>query len=345
MENINLEALPPHIAQHAEKAYERVTAFDPEGDSFRVFFITDIHIGGNENARQYGFLHTIAPAFHPDLLVNGGDLGLDLGEDEATSEAVLSANENGMNLFDEPFVLLKGNHDYGTQKVPNDVLNHRFNDRFVKLAGSHVNWVFEPHGGQYGVYHDPKTNVYLFLLNTSEGDKGNYQVSWEQIRYLGNQLMKLPANARVLWMSHRDIDASGFWSPADKKWDEPRFHFDTLKRLVEAFANRKSFQEEDLSFDFTKLSSSIRFYGWLCGDSHFFNDQTTNGVRYMVREGYGGVELQNVAKGGHKTEYNFQMPHPDKELECDFDLLVFRNDGKAKLFHFGPDEEKGDLLF
>jgi len=336
--------LPPLIQQHAVNAQKRVSAFDPQGDSFRVFFLTDVHSSGNDNVRQYDFLREIAPAFHPNLFINGGDIGLDTGESKEEMEALLGAHQAKMASFDAPFVLLKGNHDYGSQSLPNDVLNHRFNDRFVQLAGDKVDWVFRPNGGQYGVYHDPSTNVYLFLLNTTDGDRRNYYVSWEQIRYLGEKLSALPQGARVLFVAHRDIDASGYWNCDVGQWEAPCYHFDSLKRLLGAFVSRRKFEEEGEYFDFSALPSDIACYGWLAGDSHFFQDQTSNGIRYIAREGYGGVDAADLPKGAHKTPYDFQSPHAEEELECDFDLLVFKKDGSAKLFHFGPDEEKGDLL-
>jgi 3',5'-cyclic AMP phosphodiesterase CpdA len=336
--------LPPLIKRHAENALGRVSSFLGGHDSLRVFFITDVHAMGNGNLDQYRYLYDVSRPFEPDLLINGGDIGLSPKESPEEAERVLNGTASAMARFPEPFFFLKGNHDYGPLHVPNHELNRLLNGGFASLpSGKAHAFLDEPEGGGYGYYIDEKTRSRLFFLNTSEGDLDGYHLSVRQLERLRDFLLSAEGGERIVIFAHRDIDMSGAWKSYHPDLTDESTNIPLLRSLLEAFAARGSLERDGISADFGKVDPSARLLGYIAGDSHFFNDHTERGVRYIVRQGYGCCPESEMPAGAHKTIYYFQKAHPFLETECDFDLLVLRGDGPAKLFCIGPGEEALDM--
>ncbi|MDD5885584.1 MAG: metallophosphoesterase [Erysipelotrichaceae bacterium] len=336
--------LPPKIAKHIQDAKRRYEAFDPKKEAFTFFFITDVHTGGNKNYQQYDFLFDAAKTLPAHLLVNGGDLGLDCGQNLTQETFVLNKTKEGMQQFLEPFVWLKGNHDYGQNAFSNHVLNHFFNDDFLTKSRGKGTIVFdEEYGGGYGKYEDQDKDITLFFLNTTEGNRKDFFVSYRQLHWLATSLKNI-ATHHVIFLSHRDIDPSGNWLGSKDEENVHRDHIDLLRLLVESFSQKRIVEVEEQTYDFSS-TSSCKTLLYLCGDSHFFQDATTHDVRYVSRQGYGGVDRASMPLGASKNQYDFQKRHCFFQRESDFDYVAILPNGAGKIFHIGPDEEKRDILF
>lgn len=334
MERYNqINMVPTKIMDAARKTSQRIEAYAQGKDTFRFLFITDVHTGGNNNYLQYDYLKELIPQLGVSFVVNGGDIGLDLGEDKKTSDFILQKTAQGMKNLPCAFFALKGNHDYGVQKIPNDELNHLLNDPMVNHPNLEI--VFRPHGGQYGSYWDEKSRTELILLNTTDGDRPNYFMSKDQLSYLINKLSTVKNDSNLLLLSHMDPDVSGSWVRSGSAYLEVPC-FVALRQILEDFVERKEGSCLSLSYDFRKVPSSVYLLGCLCGDSHFNNAVKKHGVLYMARQGFGGVLDVDLPLGASKDPFDFQT-------ETNFDVVVFRSDRKAKIFRVGAGDEKRDI--
>ena len=302
--------------------------------TFRLGFITDIHSGGNEKYRHRSLFAAQKEVLHMDLLADGGDLGLDLGEDAATTETLLARTEEGLRSA-SPFLYCKGNHDYGTQCVPNTTIVDRLLSPFAASAGAEV--VHDGEGGGYGSYTDPGANVLVLFLNTSEGNTRAFRMFPAQLSWLVRRLEQVREGQSVVILSHFCLDREiGKWKSYPDDGENEAFR--TIRQILPDFVARRRGKNEEtgIGWDFTAVPESAHLVCALAGDSHFNNHIRRDGVTYIVRQGYGGVNPDELPAGATKDLFDFHA-HPL------FDVLAVRRDGSAGLFRVGAGDTVRDL--
>lgn len=327
--------IPENILVSAQKAAERRQRFLDGRDGFTLLFITDVHTGGCDRWRQLSYVGALLDTLAVDFVVNGGDIGLDLGESAEECERVLALTSENFS-YAVPHFLCKGNHDYGTQRVPNDALNRRMNGDLAARFADSAEVVFDKDGGGYGSYYDRKTKTLLLFENTSEGDTRAFTMSGKQLAYLADKLSSLRAEENVILFSHYCLSPCGSWRSYPQDPTEPWYR--AAVEIERDFVARRAGGNLalGLSWDFSRVPRSASLLCHLSGDSHFNNSSTDGGVFTVVRQGYGGCDPSEMAPGAEKDTFNHQT-------DCNFDLLVIRKDRRAKLIHVGAGEEKRDL--
>ena len=303
-----------------------------EDHSFRLLFITDVHMGA-ENAHhieQLQMLQELLPSSKIDFVVNGGDIGLDVGESNEEAKRVIELTQKAMDFGDIPYFFCKGNHDIKPGLLGREGLNPYLNRYFLDKISPEKGRIITSgtNEGGYGYYVDSKTNTRFLFLNTSENLRG-YDVSREQLAFVINQLETCKEKSLVLF-SHFCFNSCGAWV----RYPNPLSpNMVRLQGIEKAFANRGKGHTGPLDFDFTRSRSHLLLH--LCGDSHFNNQSRSDGYLIACRQGYGGIDPEDIPEGASFDLF-------DKHEQCDFDLLVITQD-HTKLFRVGAGEEIRDI--
>ncbi|MGN1075825.1 MAG: hypothetical protein ACI4QP_02520, partial [Candidatus Enteromonas sp.] len=171
-------------------------------------------------------------------------------------------------------------------------------------------------------------NTRFLFLNTSENLRG-YDVSDEQLAFVINQLETCKEKSLVLF-SHFCFNSCGAWI----RYPNPLSpNMVRLQGIEKAFANREKGHTGPLNFDFSRSRSHLLLH--LCGDSHFNNQSRSDGYLIACRQGYGGIDPEDIPEGASFDLF-------DKHEQCNFDLLVIAS-SHAKLFRVGAGEEIRDI--
>lgn len=311
------EKVPEKMVLSAQQASERIREFTGGKKCFTLTFVTDVHSGGNYKYKQFGFISELDKYFHSDLLVNGGDIGLNYTNRpgvetlEYDHQLVSSVRDNMDSSL--PWLSVKGNHDmvfdqltYGSM-VNSDVKGAHFGDQ----------------SRLYGYIDFPKHKMRVIFVNTSDNDNGSktpYFMSDEQLNHIEEYLQTLPKKWKVIVTGHFCTDPIGAWVRYQRDCDRPCF--DRFNSILACFA---AIRPQDLVC-------------YLCGDSHFDNTIVRSGVRYVIRQGYGGIDPLDIPEGASTT------PCAWWNGDSLYDVLVIRKDGQAKLFRVGAGGPDCDLL-
>lgn len=324
--------IPKKILDSWNKVNLRINDFckGDEQKSFKMLFITDVHIGGNNKIKQLENLNELIKLNTVDLIVNGGDIGLDIGEDEIEAQRVIDVTEKAME-YDIPVFYCKGNHDIKPSIIDNHRLNLKLNKNFINNPSNNKEIILDPvNGGGYGFFIDKKTDTLVLMLNTSENIRG-FTLSSAQLKYIINVLQNVK-NKNVIIVSHVCINKCGSWTSYGQ--DIKARCFDVLRGIERDFALKRKGAIDEYAWDFT--NSKSRLVCHICGDSHFNNFASDDGYPIAVRQGYGGVDPYEMAKGSTKDPF-------DENEECNFDILVINSDNEAKIFRVGAGEEIRDI--
>lgn len=317
--------------------FSRFKDYYSNGD-FVFGFITDVHTGGNKHYTHYRTFVRLAKKFNIQLFINGGDIGLGLGEDMVTTHKIISktAKNSKTSL---PLILVKGNHDSGSQNISDEYLYSRLMKQNNKIA------LNQQRG--YGVFTDTNSNLTIIFLNTTDTNKQIYYCSDEQISWLISTLNSINPNNRVVIVSHLCLDKIGMWNDSIKKGDSyfPE-SIKLIQRIIVDFQNHKSDKYEMNNYffewDFVKKTNKVLFE--LSGDSHFDNYIKRNGLNIMVRQGYGGVLPENVYEGG--THIPFSSNEGFKKINnCLFDIVCIKKNNDSKIFRIGVRDKEADIEF
>lgn len=297
-------------------------------DSFVCLFITDVHTGGNNKIRQIEYLHELIKLNKVDFLVNGGDIGLDIGEDLIEAKRLIDVTKKAME-FDFPHILIKGNHDHKIPIMSNyDFLTY-VNESADKFLNKNFNIIYdETYGGGYGYYIDEKTSTRIIFLNTSECTNSGYEVSDKQIQCFINFLNDSKEN-NIIVFSHYCLNDCGMWHGSNIE-GKPF----VLEQIEKDFSNKNKGQYENIKWDFTNSKSKMICH--LAGDSHFNNESYDDGFLCACRQGYGGIDPKDMHSGATFDKFDFRN-------QCNFDILVINPKNKIKLFRIGVGEEKRDI--
>lgn len=326
--------VPKKILDSWNRVNKRINEFCKidNNKSFKLLFITDVHIGwpNAHHIEQLRYLKELLPLNKIDLIVNGGDIGLDVGEDDEEAKRVINKTKEATE-YNIPYFFIKGNHDVKPSIIKDHDLNLILNSYFTKNIKEPKGTIIldKDNGGGYGYYVDKNTNTKVIFLNTCENVRG-YDMSINQLRFVIDQLEKAKEKNIVL-IGHYCINKCGAWTRYPV---EDTFGIAALKKIESAFAKKEKGQIGSLKFDFTNSKGEILLH--LCGDSHFNNQSASDGYLIACRQGYGGIDSIDIPKGA--TFDNF-----DKHELCNFDILVITPSGHSKLFRVGAGEKIRDI--
>lgn len=319
-------------------SWERVNAkvdefLKGEGEhAFRLLFITDVHIGGPNahHIEQLEVLKKLLPGSKIDLVVNGGDIGLDVGETDEEAKAVIDKTQKATDYGDFPYFFCKGNHDVKPGVLGKDGLNPYLNRYFLDQVDPSKGKIVlsEENEGGYGYYIDEKTDTKFLFLNTCENVRG-YDVSMEQLAFVLNEFKK-NIQKNIVIIGHYCFNECGAWARY------PYFltkRMQALRFMERDFARKAKGGAEGLEWDFRSSQGRLLFH--LCGDSHFNNQSVSDGYLMACRQGYGGIDPEDLPEGASVDKF-------DKHVQCDFDILAIGS-LHAKLFRVGAGEGVRDI--
>lgn len=323
-----------NVKESWDRTNKRIDDFvkGDEEHSFRLLFITDVHIGGPNahHIKQLRLLKSLLPRSKIDLVVNGGDIGLDVGEDDQEAKRVIALTEEATNYGDMPYFFCKGNHDNKPSVLGREGLSPYLNCYFLsKVDPSKGKIVMsQDNEGGYGFYIDPRSDTKFLFLNTSENIRG-FNVSKEQLSFVIRELQEAKQK-KIVIIGHYCINTCGAWNRYPEVLNE---RMEALRKIERDFALKGKGEFQGLSWDFRKSKGKLILH--LCGDSHFNSSSQSDGYLIATRQGYGGVDKEDLPMGASFDKF-------DKHEECNFDILVLTR-GRAKLFRVGVGEGKRDI--
>lgn len=300
-------------------------------NSTKVLFVTDVHIGAENrhHIKQLQFIQELIKLNPVDFIVNGGDIGLDVGESDDESKEVIEITKNNTQ-FNVPYLLIKGNHDFSKNVISDTQFNEVLNQWFLNIKDKTIcDFVNKENSNSYGYFIDKTTNTKFLFLNTSEQYR-EYVIGKEQLEYVIDQLEQNTMQNLVI-LSHYCINKCGEWVKYPVQ-DKPEIA--TLKMVLKDFVEKKSGTANGYTWNFENSKGKLRLY--LSGDSHFNNKSTQDGYLITCRQGSGGCDVENLPSGAIQDIF-------DKNEQCNFDILVINKKNQMKLFRVGEGEIKLDL--
>ncbi len=172
--------------------------------SFRVGFLTDIHVKPTEIAEQgmkKAFKHVNELTPKVDFIINGGDAimdGLKVSKQKVEEQWLIwnkvLASENKLPIFH-----CIGNHDvWGWQLIDPEV-------KLDKLYSK--NWVIEQHKMPNRFYSFEHQNWKFIVLDSTQENNGGYiaRLDEEQMTWLEKELNNTPLNQHICIVSHIPI--------------------------------------------------------------------------------------------------------------------------------------------
>lgn len=325
--------VPAFAMSAAEDAHKRILSWAGDSQICMIAQITDVHSSGSDKYKAVGYLNDMQTLFGFDLVGNFGDIGLDTAEETSENGYELVKNTKMKMKQSTPWVFVKGNHDYGRALHLSDgQLSTVFNQPFAK----HYPNMHET-GKCYGYIDLDFSKVKVIYLNTSE-NVGGYSIGSTQLSWLASTLANVQNGWNVVILSHLCVDNCGRW--ASYPGDASGAGFDTLRSILSAFVSKTagSNSSTQVSWDFTSVPASCKLVCSFAGDSHFNNSATTNGVNYIVRQGYGGISASEIPSGGTRDEFDYNS-------QVLFDVLCIKSSGAAKVFRIGAGDSTRDLEF
>lgn len=324
------DTIPEFVLTEGKTTYHRMEEWIGGDSAFILGHITDVHSGGNEKYKHVGYLDKLGVGYGFNLLVNGGDIGLDVS---ATSEA-----EDADNLIFETkrqmssvnkWIFCKGNHE---RLEPTMKLGNAFNRSFAAVGNGYV---FGSEDLSYGYIDDNISKTRTIFINSSDAAVGtHYGMTNAQLQWISTTLANVGNDWKVVVVMHFMPNVIGKWNSDSTGVYE--YSFKALRNLLSAFALHTSGSDPSygLSYDFTSSQASLVCV--LTGDSHFNNFVKEDGVNYIVRQGYGGVADTEMPTGATKDSFDYKT-------QCLFDVLAVKDDGNAKVFRIGAGGSARDL--
>lgn len=315
--------LEEYVKTSAITTFSRLNDWADSGDVHLCGFVTDIHSSGNKKYDHLLYMSQLNNMFGFNEVCMGGDIGFDL-EPSAQKSAELVAKAKAAMLQDVLWVFCKGNHDYITA-INGQYLGNVFN-RATRRAGHKVELCTT--NGSYGYVDDEYNKVRTIFLNTSDAESGAYIVSTDQLSWLITALGGTPSSYRVIILTHFcPAETVGKWSSSPSSSYTTQ-NFVALRGIFESFVAKNSGSNSSLglSWDFSSLTAKLVCV--MSGDSHFNNMGVVNGVRYIVRQGYG-----YPAESDRPSSATYDAV--DYFTQCLFDVLAIRADNTARIFRIG----------
>lgn len=291
-------------AQIAE-SQQRFEAWRGQDQAVVFPIVTDVHSSRPAIAEPPDFsdskMHILfacraAEKFKADFIADLGDIGLDTPATAAPSnaQARLQANVQLFGHAPVPVLFAMGNHDHGRQefRVTNKLYGELFNGPMKKRFPTCVTGP----DCDYGSFDVPEKRCRVFFLNSSDG--AYYGFSLPQLQFLADNL-RLPAGHSAVVLQHLCVNAIGRW----KSYPDRVAHGAVYTKILEDFAAGAAGSLETVSWDFRK-NRNARLVGSISGDSHFDRQLTTNGVTYVITQGYGGISPKELSEGCVVTPFS-----------------------------------------
>jgi len=299
-------AIPQWAERQIAEAHARFKGWC-DGDATIVFpLVTDIHAARPMFSLPPDFrdtkLHVLlaqkaALRFGAAFFAELGDIGFDRDlkwKPSKKADALLRL-ESQRNLYKDfplPVLFCMGNHDCGRSygeyfsevRLSTKEYGGMFNGMTKRKGAALVTGPNE----DYGYYDVPGKKCRVFFLNTS--DFGEVGFSLEQMRFLADHL-KVPSGTCAVVMGHKCIH------PTIGKWKGGRSG--TIKNgnlcmtMLADFVKGSKGEEGSVRWDFTG-NKGTAFAGCLFGDSHFNDQAVTNGVNFVITQGYGTVSAKDL---------------------------------------------------
>lgn len=317
--------MPTTIESESINTYKRVMNYI-EDYNYMLAFVTDIHSGGSTRYNHLGYLNQMNELWNFTVLCNGGDIGLDVGESEEDAYKLM-VNTKKLMHADSPWLYCKGNHE---RLIQQSVLGNIF---MKPEQRKYPQITFGDSTCLYGYHDDLKNKVRTVYLNLSDNDDGiHYKISDNQIIWVGDMLENIEDGYKIIFTTHLCPNKIGEWVTYPGDYNTAS----NLISVIESFVNRTSKTYAGKTWNFTNKKAKVVCI--LSGDSHFNNQTKTNGINYIVRQGYGGCSVDNMSPNA--TRDNFSM-----ETMCLFDVLVIKDESTAKIFRIGAGGETRDYEF
>ena len=333
IDSIEVEDMPSFITTAATGTFQRVMTWLGSESGWMLGHITDVH--STKSLMQYkhiGYLNELNKMFGFGLMCHAGDIGLDVGETVAEAYDLLAKTKSAMQSV-SPWVLCKGNHDYGTQKISQQTIGNIFN---IATQRQH-NIVLGSKDGGYGYYDDPNNKVRTFFLNTSDGNTGAYTMSSQQLSWLISKLGETAEGWRVVVLTHFcPVESLGKWASSTNT-SYSAAQFVSLRGILSSFVAKTSGSNSSLGLTWNFGSAKASLVCVLSGDSHFNNMGVVDGVRYIIRQGYGNASASDIPSGGSFDSFSVTN-------SCLFDVLVV-SESKAGIFRIGAGGQTRDVTF
>jgi len=234
------------------------------------------------------FVCRAAEKFKADFIADLGDIGLDTPAtaDPSNAEARLQANVQLYGHAPVPVLFAMGNHDHGrtAYRVTNKMYGARFNGETQKKCPT----VVTGPDGDYGYFDVPGKGCRVFFLNSSDG--AYYGFSLPQLHFLADAL-RLPADGCAVVLQHMCVNAIGRWT----SYPDRAEHGDVYAKILEDFAAGASGSLGAFAWDFSR-NRNARLIASISGDSHFDRQTRTNGVTYVITQGYGGISPKECSE-------------------------------------------------
>lgn len=333
--NIESDSVPDFVKTAGDTTFARLQSWTDGDDVYLLGQVTDIHSGGNDKYRQVGYLNALNDLYNFSVLCNAGDIGLDYQgntETDAEAYALIAKTKAGMNTTC-PWIFCKGNHERHRTSADIGACFNKPSKRLYQRV------ILGSSDGCYGYVDDEFNNVRTYFLNTTDAAVDtHYGMSATQLQWLADSLAQVVADRRVVVTTHCDPDQSGAWV------SEPTIRTQTwavaIRALLAAFVAKTAGTDGTLgvTWDFTSSPATAKLVCVLAGDSHFNNYAVTDGVNYIVRQGYGGVSDSEMPSGATKDTFNYNS-------QCLFDVLAVKANGTAKVFRIGAGGSTRDLAF
>lgn len=327
--------LPAFVVSAGNDAYRRIMTWADDDEFAMIAQVTDLHSAETMKYKAAGYLNDLNHLFGFDIIGNFGDIGLDTPSETLDNAWALVMDTKRLQDATSPWIFMRGNHDHGrVARFTNQNLSN-----FFEMPSAKQHPEINASGECYGYIDLNDRQLRVIYLNTSD-DKyyGGYDIKVAQLEWLVDTLESVTAGWNVVILSHMDVDASGRWNsyPTDADGD----NFDTLRSIMEGFVAKTSGSNvgTGVSWDFTAVDAGCKLVCSFAGDSHFNNMAVTNGVRYITRQGYGGISDAEMPAGATKDPLN-------PTTQCLFDVLCIKNDGNAAVFRIGVGSPDRDIEF
>jgi len=327
-------SLPTFARTAGEETYQRILDWAGDDQVCMIAQVTDVHSAGTEKYRAVSYLGELNSLFGFDLVGNFGDIGIGINDELATDANQLVRNTKMSMKQQVPWVYMKGNHDTGIGiTLSDDKLSTIFEQPFAKQCSR-----IHESGKCYGYVDLDYSKVRAIYLNTSDSASNAYAISATQLNWLVSTLASMQADWNVVILSHLCVDDCGRW--ASYPGDASGAYFDTLRSVLAAFVAKTngSNATTGVSWDFRSVPASSKLVCSFAGDSHFNNTAVTNNVRYVVRQGYGGISSSEIPSGGTVDSFDYTS-------QVLFDVLCIKSSGNAKVFRIGAGGDTRDLAF
>lgn len=331
--------VPEFVYENGKETFQRLAEWKSSSDdTYLLAQVTDVHSGGNKKYQVVGWLNELNNLFGFNVLGNFGDIGLDTADTTNDKDAVYELVVNTKKLMSttSPWIFLRGNHDIigSSGVVSESAYSEIFNKASRRAAGG--NRINLSGNGSYGYIDDESTKTRLIFINTSDSLSAGYGIGTTQLNWLVNTLKSTEDDYKVIVASHLCLDKIGRWNsyPGDAASDE----FETARMIFKDFVSRSSGSNpiNMVLWNFSGVKAKLVCV--ISGDSHFNNYIKRDGVNYIVRQGYGAIDLSDIPTGGSVDSFSWD------EI-CNFDVLAARNDGTAKIFRIGVGGASRDLEF